>query len=196
MPSDWIVTETSPEPTMRERLVLDASVAIAIVRREPMRDAALRALQPAGSATARLFVPGHFWLEVGNVLIRRYRYSIADVVTSVQVLDDLGAETIPIDRTIWFLGVQQMERFGLSGYDAAYLALAESVDADLMTLDHRLASAAGPRAVPIGPHRLAEQATPYLASEGFPPRKPSESAAILAEFGRYVAELRREAMAG
>ena len=58
-------------------------------------------------------------------------------------LDDLAAMSIerhghqPLLERIWRL------RHNLTAYDAAYLALAESLDAPLLTRDSALASAAG-----------------------------------------------------
>ena len=47
--------------------------------------------------------------------------------------------TSPLLRRVWEL------RFNLSAYDSCYVALAEAVDAVLLTADHRLAKAPGPR---------------------------------------------------
>jgi hypothetical protein len=58
--------------------------------------------------------------------------------------------------------VDLVERHRLIAYDAAYLALALQLDAQLLTLDLRLAAAAGPRAIPIEDgHYLAEQGRTY-----------------------------------
>jgi hypothetical protein len=82
-----------------------------------------------------------------------------------------------------------MIRHGLGAYDAAYLALAEAVDGRLLTLDQRLAEAAGERAVPLegaGPTRIAERRAPYRAGPGI---------GAVPGFGAYLAELRRRAEA-
>lgn len=50
---------------------------------------------------------------------------------------------------------------GLSAYDATYLALAETLDAKLLTLDRRLVSAAGSRAVDVGPGEMRETRATY-----------------------------------
>ncbi len=66
---------------------------------------------------------------------------------------------------------------GLAAYDAVYLALADAADAEILTLDRRLAAAAGGRSVRIageigefrGPYRLEpwiewDRATAYVAA--------------------------------
>jgi predicted nucleic acid-binding protein len=47
--------------------------------------------------------------------------------------------TNPLLPRVWEL------RFNLSAYDSCYVALAEAVDGVLLTADHRLARASGPR---------------------------------------------------
>ncbi len=56
-----------------------------------------------------------------------------------------------------------MERHGLTAYDAQYLALAEQLDVSLVTIDRRLAVAAGERAIDptSSGSRLSESPTPY-----------------------------------
>ena len=57
-------------------------------------------------------------------------------------LVQLPVELFPYElhaRRVWEL------RENLTAYDAWYVALAESLDAPLVTLDHRLARATGPR---------------------------------------------------
>ncbi len=47
--------------------------------------------------------------------------------------------TAPLLRRVWDL------RPNLTSYDACYVALAEAIDSVLITADHRLANASGPR---------------------------------------------------
>lgn len=56
------------------------------------------------------------------------------------------------------LALDAMGRHGLSAYDAAYLALAESEDGELLTFDRRLAAAAGSRAMTPAPGHAIEEA--------------------------------------
>jgi predicted nucleic acid-binding protein len=165
---------------MADVLVVDASVALGIVLREPGAQAArIRLVESAG----RLLVPDHFWLEITNVLVRRYGRSVERVVSALRDLDELGLETVSPDRPAVLLGLDLMARHGLTAYDAAYLALAEIEDGALLTLDVRLAAAAGPRAA-LGPSRTGEALESY-ASRSVTPG--------LAAHGRYLAELRQAA---
>ena len=172
---------------MPERLVLDASAAIAVIRREPSRDAVVRVLADQVARGAEVFVPDHFWLEVANVLARRYRFTTEQIVEAVRELDEFGLQTVVMDRPTWLLTLERMAATGLAAYDAVYLAVSHMLDGLLLTLDGDLVAAAGSRAVPLGPRRLAETSVPY--DVGAPDQ-------VWAEFGGYLAQLRREALAG
>ena len=107
----------------------------------------------SGRVTERLFsqnetlhAPHLLDLEVAQVL-RRYTLSgEMDAERSEQVLDDLA--DLPLNRyphdvflrRIWAL------RRNLTAYDAAYVALAEALEAPLITRDAALARASGHRA--------------------------------------------------
>ena len=124
-------------------IVVDASALLEALLRTPAAD----------SVEDRLFAPGQTLhaphlldVEVAQV-IRRYaangeidgergRMALAD-------LADFPLRRYPHDfllPRIWDL------RSNLTAYDAAYVALAEALDAPLLTRDRRLAAAAGHRA--------------------------------------------------
>jgi predicted nucleic acid-binding protein len=85
-------------------------------------------------------------LEVLHALRRRALHGVMSPGRSSQALEDLADITFVryphtsfVER-IWSL------RENLTAYDAAYVALAEALDAPLITLDARLAGAPGIRA--------------------------------------------------
>ena len=108
---------------MPERLVIDTSAALGILLREPGSEEAQERL--TGALGGELLVPGHFWLEVTNVLVRRYGCEPDDVVAAMRELDEMQPVTIVLDRPAILHGLELMARHGLTAYDAAYLALAE-----------------------------------------------------------------------
>lgn len=141
-----------------EALVVDASAAISILRREEDGEAVRRVIR---SAPPRLLVPEIFWVEVTNVLVRRHTYSMDSALEAIAELDDLGLVTVQSSRGVLLGCLALMVEHGLSAYDATYLALAESVNAELLTLDRQLAVAAGERAVKLGPSDVREARPPY-----------------------------------
>ena len=164
-------------------IVLDASVAIAIIRREPARPTLVGVLRDAAVGRFDRLVPDHFWLEVANVLVRRYGVTAEEAVDRLRDVDEFGLRSIRIDRPLLLVALDLQARFGLSAYDAAYLALAETEDARLLTLDGRLALAAGPRAVGL-PGLTQERLSEEPAAYGEP--------VDWARFGAYLAQLRAE----
>ena len=76
------------------------------------------------------------------------------------------------------------ERYGLSMYDAAYLALADSIDGEVLTFDQALKIAAGDRAITLG-HQLSETQVVYERDVTWPNYKGASA---------YLAKLRAEAL--
>lgn len=180
------------------RIVLDASVGLALVRAEPSSTRIAARMHTWAGEKHQLIVPDHFWLEVSNSLGRRHGWSSSMTFEALHELDEFRITTVTVDRALVLLAVGQMERFSLSSYDAAYLALAETAQARLATLDRRLLQAAGSMGVdpsaeaPGSSHRLSEEDAPYgePAVAERPVTWPQWSGA-----GSYLGTLRRRALA-
>lgn len=121
-------------------LVVDASVlAVALADDGPDGDAARARLR--GETLA---APALVDLEVASVLRRQNRAGMLDNRRADLAIIDLGAlpmvraSHLALLRRCWEL------RENVTTYDAAYVALAEALDATLLTGDRRLAHAAGP----------------------------------------------------
>jgi predicted nucleic acid-binding protein len=128
------------------QIVLDASVPLALVLREPHAEAVARLLTRWDSEGASLNAPDLAPYEFASALTRsrvRDGLSSADAAEALAIIDGLGiALHAPADQARMVeIGVE-LERH--SAYDAAYLALAEDLGAELWTLDGPLArNAAG-----------------------------------------------------
>jgi len=91
----------------------------------------------------QLAAPELIDLEVLSILRRAARAKRLDDRRSGQALDDLAAlpmqrvPHLPLLDRVWQL------RDNVSSYDASYVALAEALDAVLLTADRRLAKAVG-----------------------------------------------------
>jgi predicted nucleic acid-binding protein len=122
-------------------IVVDASVWVrALVDDGPAGDAARRVLTDDPDWAA----PAHMPVEVLRTL---RRYEAAGVLTTAQAgvfAAEVGEATVryavPDSR---LLAAVWARRHNVSPYDAGYLALADMYDAPLVTLDERLARAAG-----------------------------------------------------
>lgn len=170
---------------MSRPLVIDASVGIGCIGLEPWSERAKAVI--VERVAAGIVVPRHFWLEIVNVLARRYGHTGQEIIEAVHELDDSQIQTIESDRAALLLVIDLVERHGLTAYDAEYLALALRTDADLATADRQLALAAGDRAILFGPQEgIAEARAAYRTNEVTWPEWPAA--------GAYLAELRADAI--
>lgn len=121
-------------------LVVDASV-LAVALADDGPDGALARTRLRNEALA---APELVDLEVTSVLRRQNRVGLLDGRRALLAIGDLGAlpmrraPHLPLLARCWEL------RPNLTAYDAAYVALAEALDANLLTGDRRLARATGP----------------------------------------------------
>ena len=124
-------------------IVLDASALLELLLGGPGAEPLGRRLLRADES---LHAPHLLDVEVAQVLRRYTLAGELDAARGAEVIEDLSV--IPIQRyghehllaRIWAL------RRNVTAYDAAYIALAEALDAPLVTRDARLARAPGHRA--------------------------------------------------
>lgn len=123
------------------RVVCDASAVIAL-----LLDSGPDGQWAADAFTgAELAAPSLFGFECANILRRHEAAGLVSADQAAQAHADLLA--LPVE--LWpfeLLGPRMWDlRHHLSSYDAAYVAVAETIGADLVTLDRRLARSPGPR---------------------------------------------------
>jgi len=121
-------------------IILDASAAIEWLLRTPP---GIRIDKRIFSPSESLHTPHLLDVEVAQVLRRYVRDKTITAQRGQEALDDLG--DLPLNRyphdfllsRVWDL------RANLTAYDAVYVALAELLDAPLLTRDGGIASARG-----------------------------------------------------
>jgi len=122
-------------------LVVDASVlVVALADDGPDGDRARARLQGE-----RLSAPELVDLEVTSVLRRQVAAGAVSARRASMAIQDLVALPLQRARHRDLLARCWELRENLTIYDAAYVALAEALQADLLTGDRRLARAPGPR---------------------------------------------------
>lgn len=123
-------------------IVVDASVLVRALVDDTARG---RVARGAVRDDDHWAAPGHLLFEVisairGGVLGGRLDASRGQ--EAVSSLEDLSIDYVPAERLVervWAL------RANVSAYDAAYVAVAETLGCPLVTGDAKLASASGPR---------------------------------------------------
>src|ERR1700690_3814774 len=121
-------------------IVLDASAAIEWLLRSPT---GIKIDKRIFSVSESLHAPHLLDIEVAQVLRRYVREKMISAQRGQEALEDLAG--LPLERyphdflipRVWEL------RATLTAYDAVYVALAEVLDAPLLTCDRRIASASG-----------------------------------------------------
>lgn len=124
-------------------IVLDASAVLELLLGSP---GGVAVRERIASPEESLHAPQLLDLEVLQVLRRYCASGALSSQRARQAIDDLAALDLeryphePLLDRVWQL------RRNVTAYDAAYVALAEALDAPLVTFDARLASASGHRA--------------------------------------------------
>jgi predicted nucleic acid-binding protein len=122
-------------------VVVDASVLVKWFHtegEEHLEQArALRAQFEAGEL--RVLAPPLLWLEILNVAARRWSWTEAKLERLAESLLSLGFEATEPDLT----ATARWAARGLTAYDAAYVAVAEQADAQLISDDEQIVRVAG-----------------------------------------------------
>jgi predicted nucleic acid-binding protein len=132
--------------------VLDSSLALAWALPDETSEKAERFLERLSPGSI-LCVPALWWYEISNALImaqRRRRLVEADRLRLVGLYEMLPIET---DMDLGPEAIRRIQAIArdhaLSGYDAAYVELAQRLGLGLATLDRRLLKAAQKDGIPI-----------------------------------------------
>lgn len=98
-----------------------------------------------------MVVPGLLFLEILNVAGRRWSWTEESLIELALALDDIEFEVVEPDLASIATWVAR----GLTAYDAAYVALAQSRDLVLITDDERILKRAVAQSQPLTPRRRA-----------------------------------------
>jgi len=116
-------------------LVLDASVAVKWFTLEPLRDKALAIRNLYLDGKVELEAPSLLLYEVSNALRYNPSFGIEDLKAVLSSLNDLQLTLHDLKEELAYKAAQVAYNFGITFYDACYVALAELRGGTLYTTD-------------------------------------------------------------
>ncbi len=121
-----------------EKVVVDASVVVKWYNAEDYTENALALRGDYASRRLDLMAPYLMVYEVGNSLRYNPDFGADDVTSALHNLLAMQINLIPLDEEVSELAVNFAYKFGITVYDAAYLAIAEKEKAPFYTADEKL----------------------------------------------------------
>lgn len=120
-------------------VVLDSSVVIKWFRRyEELREQALELRQAYLDGRLLIYVPDLLIYEIANVLRYKPDMNQGKVQQVLQSLFDMGIVINRIGPEVIERAVEIAYSYDVTVYDAAFIALAERLEADFITADEKL----------------------------------------------------------
>ncbi|HYB72755.1 MAG TPA: type II toxin-antitoxin system VapC family toxin [Candidatus Sulfotelmatobacter sp.] len=125
---------------MAHRIVVDSSVLIKWfkARNESLVVEARALLEEVERRPLEVHVPALLLYEVGNILLLKARLSRAAMDHALDRLADLPCTVAPPAAPLLKRAARLGRDYGLTFYDASFLALAVELDCPLITADRRL----------------------------------------------------------
>jgi predicted nucleic acid-binding protein len=136
---------------MSDLVVVDASVALKWVVREPGSEAAAELLDRSVGDAVTLVAPEHLVGELGNGLRERVAQGVLaadDALAAFESVAELGLELVAGAERWWRAPSAAMD-WGVTTYDALYVLIALDLDAELVTADQRLTDAGHAKSLPV-----------------------------------------------
>ncbi len=133
------MTDITTNPP-RLRLVIDASVGVKWLNEKSEQgvEVARTIAARAKGGEIALIVPDIFLYEIGNVLVHERGLTEDDIEERMDFLSEFALQVVSVDQSMVVTIARLARTYQLTFYDAAYLAIAETYHADLITEDKDL----------------------------------------------------------
>lgn len=118
-----------------EKIVLDASMVVKWFTKEEYSNRALAIKTRYEAGEVDTVAPHLLIYEVANALRYNPAFGSNELRRAVRDLEDMQITLYPLEADLAELTVEQAYRFGLSIYDAAYVALALRLNSKYYTAD-------------------------------------------------------------
>ena len=122
------------------RCVIDASVGIKQFVPDPLTPKVNQLFAHLAIPETEFFIPDLFYIEITNIFwkyVRAKLYAVADVQADLATLKTFPLQVISMSE-LMEEAINISIAYGISAYDASYVALSQRVNAPLLTLDQKL----------------------------------------------------------
>ncbi|MBW4681103.1 MAG: type II toxin-antitoxin system VapC family toxin [Microcoleus vaginatus WJT46-NPBG5] len=122
------------------RCVVDASVGIKQFVPDPLSSKVNQLFAHLTIPGTEFFIPDLFYIEIANILwkyVRAKLYAVADVPADLASVKSMSLR-VTSTAELMKEAVNIAINYGISAYDASYVALSLRVTAPLLTLDQKL----------------------------------------------------------
>lgn len=122
------------------RCVIDASVGIKQFVPDPLTSKVNQLFAHLAIPKTEFFIPDLFYIEITNIFwkyVRAKLYAVADVQADLATLKTFPLQVISMSE-LMEEAINISIAYGISAYDASYVALSQRVNAPLLTLDQKL----------------------------------------------------------
>jgi predicted nucleic acid-binding protein len=120
-----------------QTLVIDASVALKWFVEESHTEKALEVLDYVTNKALPI-VPALFFYEIANVLRYKPEFGIKDIKEIHSALSGFGFRVEPLKEELADLTVELAFQYGITIYDASYIAISSRNKCDFVTADEKL----------------------------------------------------------
>jgi predicted nucleic acid-binding protein len=120
------------------RAVLDSSVIVKWFKQEKDSEEALILREAYFEGVTEIAVPDLIFYEISNVMNYDDSIDTEEVKESIETLRDMDFEIVAPHTDLIDKAVELADRKNITVYDASFLALAELLDATLVTSDQEL----------------------------------------------------------
>ncbi len=119
-------------------IVIDSSIAVKWFNREEGSTYALKLLEGHIRGKFLLAAPQLLFYEVANALRYNHDFGVQDVSNAIEELLDLQLAIVPFEKE-WAKNASDISfKYGLTFYDASFIAAAKYLNAPLYTADKKI----------------------------------------------------------
>ncbi|MFB6209172.1 MAG: type II toxin-antitoxin system VapC family toxin [Candidatus Nanohaloarchaea archaeon] len=120
------------------RIVLDSSVVVKWFKQEEDSNKALKIRESYFKGDLEIAIPDLVFYEISNVMKYDDEFDVNQIKDSMESLRDMDFEVVAPYTDLLDKAIELAEQNSITIYDASFLALAELLDARLVTTDQEL----------------------------------------------------------